>query len=322
VGLVLGLAGLGVILGGRITTGNSTADALPDATQDVLTLAFSVLIESLPFIILGITLSILVQVWLPERLLFRILPKNAFGRRAVISMLGMFLPVCECGNVPLARGLVSKGYTVSDSMTFLLAAPILNPVTIITTHQAFGFDDSILVARLIGGFLIANLLGWLFSLHPQPMSLLTPAFEKSCQMAPHGTQPTKIQRSVDLFVRESSVLMPALIIGSLVAGLIQVVVSRDTLVQLGSDPLWSVVAMMILAFVISICANVDAFFILPFATTFLPGSIAAFLILGPIIDIKMLALLRTTYRTGTLVQLTTVVVLMTATIGTVVNLIA
>lgn len=321
-GLFLGLAGLGIILGGRITTGDQTADALPDATQDVLTLAFSVLIESLPFIILGITLSILVQIWLPDQLLFRILPRNAFGRRAVISMLGMFLPVCECGNVPLARGLVSKGYTVSDSMTFLLAAPILNPVTIITTHQAFGFDDGILVARLVGGFLIANLLGWLFSLHPQPMSLLTPAFEKSCAVVPSGVQPTKVQRSVDLFVRESSVLMPALIIGSLVAGLIQVVVSRDTLVQLGSDPLWSVVAMMILAFVISICANVDAFFILPFATTFLPGSIAAFLILGPIIDIKMLALLRTTYRTGTLIQISTVVVLMTAAIGTAVNLVA
>jgi len=321
-GLFLGLAGLGIILGGRLTTGDQTAEALPDATQDVLTLAFSVLIESLPFIILGITLSILVQIWLPDQLLFRILPKNAFGRRAVISMLGMFLPVCECGNVPLARGLVSKGYSVSDSMTFLLAAPILNPVTIITTHQAFGFDDGILVARLIGGFLIANLLGWLFSLHPQPMSLLTPAFEKSCQVVPSGVQPTKVQRSVDLFVRESSVLMPALIIGSLVAGLIQVAVSRDTLVQLGSDPLWSVVAMMILAFVISICANVDAFFILPFATTFLPGSIAAFLILGPIIDIKMLALLRTTYRTGTLVQISTVVVLMTAAIGTAVNLVA
>lgn len=321
-GLFLGLAGLGIILGGRLTTGDQTAEALPDATQDVLTLAFSVLIESLPFIILGITLSILVQIWLPDQLLFRILPKNAFGRRAVISMLGMFLPVCECGNVPLARGLVSKGYSVSDSMTFLLAAPILNPVTIITTHQAFGFDDGILVARLIGGFLIANLLGWLFSLHPQPMSLLTPAFEKSCQVVPSGVPPTKVQRSVDLFVRESSVLMPALIIGSLVAGLIQVAVSRDTLVQLGSDPLWSVVAMMILAFVISICANVDAFFILPFATTFLPGSIAAFLILGPIIDIKMLALLRTTYRTGTLVQISTVVVLMTAAIGTAVNLVA
>jgi uncharacterized membrane protein YraQ (UPF0718 family) len=319
---LLGFAGLGIIMGGRIASGEQTAGALPDATQDVLTLAFSVLIESLPFIILGITLSIMVQVWLPDRLLFRILPKNPFARRAVVSMLGMFLPVCECGNVPLARGLVSRGYSVSDSMTFLLAAPILNPVTIITTHQAFGFDDSILVARLVGGFVIANLLGWLFSLHPQPMSLLTPAFEKACRVSPGVVLPGKIQRSIDLFVRESSVLMPALMIGSLVAGLIQVGVSRDTLVQLGSDPLWSVVAMMILAFVISICANVDAFFILPFATTFLPGSIVAFLVLGPIIDIKMLALLRTTYRTGTLVQITVLVVLITAALGTAVNLVA
>ena len=322
VGLVLGLAGLAVIVGGRVSTGDQTAGALPDATQDALTLAFSVLIESLPFIILGITLSVLVQVWLPDTLLLRILPKNAFLRRAVVSLLGMFLPVCECGNVPLARGLVSKGYTVSDSMTFLLAAPIINPVTIITTHQAFGFDDGVLVARLVGAFLIANLLGWLFSLHPNPMSLLTPAFEKSCQVTPGGVQPGKTQRSIDLFVRESSVLVPALIIGSLGAGFIQVVVSRDTLVSLGSDPLWSVVAMMILAFVISICANVDAFFILPFATTFLPGSIVAFLLLGPIIDIKMLALLRTTYKTQTLIQITVVVVLMTAAVGTVVNLIA
>jgi uncharacterized membrane protein YraQ (UPF0718 family) len=322
VGLLLGLTGLAIIVGGRVGTGDSTAGLLPDPTQDALTLAFSVLIESLPFIILGISLSVMVQVWLPETLLLRILPRNAFARRAVVSLLGMFLPVCECGNVPLARGLVSKGYTVSDSMTFLLAAPIINPVTIITTHQAFGFDDGILVARLVGAFLIANLLGWLFSLHPNPMSLLTPAFEKSCQASPSGGQAGKMQRSVDLFVRESSVLMPALIIGSLIAGLIQVVVSRDTLVTLGSDPLWSVVAMMVLAFVISICANVDAFFILPFATTFLPGSIVAFLLLGPIIDIKMLALLRTTYKTATLTQITVVVVLITAAVGTVVNLIA
>jgi uncharacterized protein len=321
-GVVLGIAGLGVLVLGRVLTGDQTAGLLPDVGQDLLTLAFSVLIESVPFIILGIALSVLVQVWIPERFLLRILPRNRFLRRLVISFLGMFLPVCECGNVPLARGLVSRGYTVSDSMTFLLAAPIVNPVTIITTHQAFGFDDGILVARLIGALLIANLLGWLFSLHPQPMSLLTPAFEASCRTTDHGVAPSKVQRSIDLFIRESSVLMPALIIGSLVAGAIQVVVSRDLLVQLGSDPLWSVVAMMALAFVISICANVDSFFILPFAETFLPGSLVAFLLLGPIIDIKMLALLRTTYRTGTLVQISVIVVLMTAAVGTVVNLIA
>ena len=72
---------------------------------------------------------------------------------------------------------------------------------------------------------------------------------------------------------------------------------------------------MLLAFVVSICSNVDAFFILPFATTFLPGSILAFLVFGPVIDIKMLALMRTTFRTRVLVQLTLVVALLSLLIG-------
>jgi uncharacterized membrane protein YraQ (UPF0718 family) len=232
----------------------------------------------------------------------------------------MFLPVCECGNVPLARGLVARGYTVSDSMTFLLAAPIINPVTIITTHQAFGWDDGILVVRILGAMVIANLLGWLFSRHPDPFSLLTPNFAAQCAATHGAVSAGKIWRSAEMFVREASILMPALIVGSLVAGAIQVVVSRDQLVALGSDPLLSVIAMMALAFVISICANVDSFFILPFADTFLPGSLIAFLLLGPIVDIKMLALLRTTYRSATLLRLTILVVALTAAIGMGVNL--
>ena len=298
------------------------ADIVPPALRDGFTLAFSVLIESIPFIILGIALSVLVQVWLPEEWLFRILPSRPVPRRLVISLLGMFLPVCECGNVPLARGLVAKGYSVSDSMTFLIAAPIINPVTIITTHQAFGWDNGILVARILGAIVIANILGWLFSKHSEPFSLLTPRFAAQCERPEATGSSGRVAKSVDMFAREAAVLMPALIVGSMVAGAIQVLVSRDQLVALGSDPLLSVLAMMALAFVISICANVDSFFILPFADTFLPGSLVAFLLLGPIVDIKMLALMRTTYRSSTLLRLTVLVVSLTAAIGLGVNLVA
>ena len=298
------------------------ADIVPPALRDGFTLAFSVLIESIPFIILGIALSVLVQVWLPEEWLFRILPSRPVPRRLVISLLGMFLPVCECGNVPLARGLVAKGYSVSDSMTFLIAAPIINPVTIITTHQAFGWDNGILVARILGAIVIANILGWLFSKHSEPFSLLTPRFAAQCERPEATGSSGRVAKSVDMFAREAAVLMPALIVGSMVAGAIQVLVSRDQLVALGSDPLLSVLAMMALAFVISICANVDSFFILPFADTFLPGSLVAFLLLGPIVDIKMLALMRTTYRSSTLLRLTVLVVSLTAAIGMGVNLVA
>ena len=96
------------------------------------------------------------------------MPRRAWARRAVLSLLGMVVPVCECGNVPFARGLLMRGFTVPETLTFLIAAPIVNPIVIITTHQAFGFSDGILIARLLGGYAIANLIGWLYSRHPDP----------------------------------------------------------------------------------------------------------------------------------------------------------
>ena len=320
--LAIGALGLAALLGLRAFLAGSGI-SLPNELQDLLTLAISVVIESLPFVILGILLSIVVQVWLPPGILMRYLPRNPFLRRACISFFGVFLPVCECGNVPLARGLIVGGFTVPESMTFLLAAPIVNPITIVTTYQAFGFDNGILVARIIGGLAIANIVGWLFSLHPRQDALLTPRFAAECRRPDdHAHARSRPAKSVDIFVRESSVIMPALFIGSLVAGGIQVLVPRDVLVALGSNPLWSILAMMILAFVIAVCSNVDAFFILPFASTFMPGSIVTFLVFGPIIDIKMLAILRTTFTVRVLVQLTVVVGLLSALIGLVVNYVA
>jgi uncharacterized membrane protein YraQ (UPF0718 family) len=76
-----------------------------------------------------------------------------------------------------------------------------------------------------------------------------------------------------------------------------------------------------LAFIIAICSNVDAFFILSFGSTFMPGSIVAFLTFGAMVDLKMLALLRTTFTSATLVRLTTVVGLCCMILGFGVNLI-
>jgi uncharacterized membrane protein YraQ (UPF0718 family) len=323
VGLTVGVVGVGAAFLIRATTPSLGRWSLPNQLQDLITLSISVIVESLPFVILGVLLSILVQVWIPDHWIMRVLPSQPALRRAVISLLGIFLPVCECGNVPLARGLIVKGFTVSESMTFLLAAPIVNPITIITTGQAFGFDSPIFVARLLGGFAIANVVGWLFSLHSRQESLLTDRFAAECRLPDaHEHRQTRARKSVELFAREAGVIMPALFIGSLVAGLVQVVVPRGVLLNLGSNPVWSILAMMVLAFVISVCSNVDSFFILPFASTFMPGSVAVFLLFGPIVDIKMLTLMRTTFTARVLVQLTVVVALMSAVIGLVINYVA
>jgi len=321
IGLGTGLAIVLALLVVRVTAPEGVATALGDTLGDLITLAISVIIESLPFVFLGIVLSIAVQMWLPPDFLVRRLPKSPLFRRAVLSLTGILLPVCECGNVPLARGFISRGLTVADAMTFLLAAPILNPVTIITTYQAFGWNDGILISRILGGFLIANLVGWLFSKAPNPTQLLTRGFARACAIeAANPSTGNRLRRSVVLFAHETSAMLPALFVGSAIAGLIQVGVPRSLLIELGGNPIWSVFVLMLLAFIISICSNVDAFFVLSLGSAFSPGAVVAFLVFGPMIDIKMLAMLRTTFTTKTLAQVTLVVALATMVIGLAVNL--
>ena len=305
-----------------LTDSAGAALTLPTAVADFVTLSLSVFIESLPFVFLGILLSTVVQVWVPQRLIDRVLPRTPVLRRAVLSVTGVLLPVCECGNVPLARGLMVRGFSVSEAATFLLAAPVLNPVTIITTYQAFGWSDGILVARILGGFAIANLAGWLLSRTPQQSAWLTSEFRAQCAHAHDGAGGSRWRRSLVGFAEETSALMPALIIGSALAGAIQVGAPRTVLVALGAHPLWSVLALMLLAFVIAICSSVDAFFILSLSATFLPGSIVAFLLFGAMMDVKMLALLRTTFSARALVLLAGLVALCCLVIGWGVNLVA
>lgn len=322
-GWLIGAGVLVLALGVRAVTGEGENWSLPGRVQDFLTLSISVIIESLPFVVLGIVLSIAVQHWLPAGFVVRFLPRNAVLRRVCISFIGMLLPVCECGNVPLARGLVLRGFTAPESIVFLLAAPILNPITIVTTYQAFGWNDGILVGRIVGGFLVANLLGWVFSRHPAPERILTERFAAQCRMPdPHEHGNGRFADSVGMFVAETSTMLPALFLGAGVAGLVQVAVPREVLVTLGQNPLLSILAMMALAFVISICSNVDAFFALSLGSTFMPGSIVAFLVFGPMIDLKMIALMRTTYTRTAIAQISVLVAASTIVIGLTVNYLA
>ncbi|MDT0157898.1 permease [Microbacterium sp. ARD32] len=297
---------------------NLFVNALPDRAQDGLTLTLSVLIEALPWVTLGVLLSIVVQVWLPADAVQRWLPRNAWARRAVLSLLGMFIPVCECGNVPFARGLMMRGLAPAEALTFLVAAPIVNPIVILTTHAAFGWDGGVLVARLVGGYLIANLIGWVYSRHPDPRSLLTERFVETCEQVVHEVgSPTR--RSLIQFLVELRAVMPALVIGSALAGAVQVLVPRDVLLAIGANPVLSILAMVALAMTVAICSNVDAFFALSFASTFSSGAIIAFLLVGPLVDVKMLALLRTTFAARVLAGLVGLVVLSACAIGIGVN---
>lgn len=318
----------------------STSDAsgfpLPARLQDFVTLTLSVLVEALPFVILGALVSVFIRLFAPTAGLLGRLPKTPIFRRLCISLFGAFMPVCECGNVLVARGLMVRGLTVAESTTFLLAAPIINPVTFLSTASAFSLDPSVVWTRMAGALFIANLVGGLISLHKDQMSLVSKGFYNDlCETEAagghddhhghdhhdhhHGSGGGAWREGVEIFRDETSLMLKVLCLGAVIAGLTQVFVPRDVLTALGSDPVFSILAMIALAFVVSICANVDAFFALAYASTFTAGSIVAFLVFGPMVDIKMLALMRTTYKTRLLALITLVVALCSVLIGLVVN---
>lgn len=260
----------------------------------------------------------------------------------MLSLLGVLLPVCECGNVPLARGLLKRGLTPAEALTFVFAAPLLNPVTIITTYQAFGFADGILFWRIIAGFTIANLIGWIFSKTSQPHTLLTANFNTDLAAQSHNpitsSQHTnckdrktntntsnilnKIRIAARMFTAEMTLLLPALALGSVFAGVVQALTPTQILQTLGTHPVYSVFALLALAAIISICSTVDAFFMLGFAGTFMPGGVIAFLVFGALFDIKMLLLLRTTFNLRTLLITATIAFFACLTLGLGVNFFA
>lgn len=316
------LAALGIVLAlAVLRIATSGIGALPwQALRDAVTLSSSVLLESFPFVVVGIAISVLVRVWVSSALFERVIPTNRVLRRIMMSLVGTFLPVCECGNVPLARGFLSRGMSVGDVVAFTLAAPLLNPVTIITTYQAFGTDNGILWGRILGGFVIAQIAALIVTWRIREAALLAPRFAQACQtQGPENADGDRIGRSLAIFARESATLLPALVLGSMVAGLIQVGVRRDVLTTVGMDPVLSVLAIVALAFIVSICSSVDAFFALALASVFLPGALTAFLVFGAMVDIKMIALLRTTLSGRAVARIVAVVTLCCVILGVGVN---
>ena len=290
--------------------------------QDFITLTLSIFVEAFPFLVLGSVLASLVNTYIPAHTFEKILPKRGVLRRATLSLLGFLFPVCECGNVPLSRALMIQGLKPSEASTFLLAAPVLNPVTIWATWAAFSYDQSIVFSRIIATLIIANVIGFILSRKRNEQDFLTDDFVAMCEAPPKSSthkRAYKLDTFSSNFSHEAFTMIKMLAFGALIAGTIQTFVPRDILVNIGSNVILSIVAMLLLAFVVSICANVDAFFALSFANTFTAGSIVSFLVFGPMIDIKMLALLKTTFKSNMLITISVLSLLMSALAGLVVS---
>lgn len=293
---------------------------LPARINDFLTLFLGLIIEAFPFVLLGIIVSVLVAIYFKDEWLQSFTKLNPFLSHLLISVFGVFMPVCECGNIPVVRRFLQKGFKVSHAVTFLLAAPIVNPVTFYSTWEAFSFDRSVAIIRIVSALLIANLIGFIISLKSKQEDLLQPSFIIECAKDNHDHEHSKTEVALDIFQREFVQVMGMLMIGAFIAALSQTFIPREMIASIGSDLFLSIIAMMVLAFVISICSNVDAFFALSYSGSFTLGSIMTFLVFGPMIDIKILTMLRTTFKAKALLIISVLVALLSILVGLLVTL--
>ena len=263
--------------------------------QTFVTIFLGIFIEAVPFLLAGSIVSGLIAVFVDQSAIDRYLPKAALPGAMVGGLMGVVFPVCECGVVPVVRRLYEKGLPLSIGIAFLLAAPVVNPVVILSTYSAFGWG-AIFVGRIVFSFLIAVVVGFLFS-RATPEEVLLPDVcqahaDACCSVHDHDHHQPKeplsrrFTQSFTLAGDDFLDMVRYLIAGSMLAAAMQTLVPQSALLAVGQGPVVSVLVMQALAFVLSVCSTVDAFLALAFAGTFTTGSVLAFLVFGPMVDIK------------------------------------
>jgi uncharacterized protein len=303
---------------------------LSDRFQIFVTIFLGIFIEAVPFLLAGSAVSGLIEVFVGQDTLARFLPRRALPAALSGALMGFAFPVCECGVVPVTRRLYQKGLPVSVGVAFLLAAPVVNPIVLLSTYAAFGWGP-VLVGRLLFTIVIATFIGLLFGL-ARPEDVLRPdtdlepkaaflaASLPSISAAPAASRSRRLWTALAIGADDFLDMARYLIIGSMLAAAMQTLIPQGRLLALGQGPIISVIVMMILAFVLSICSTVDAFVALSFANTFTTGSILSFLVFGPMVDIKSALMFLGVFRRRVVVYLILLPMLLALLLGLFVNL--
>jgi hypothetical protein len=259
---------------------------------DTLSITFvSIFLEALPFMLLGTFIGGVIEVFVPKTLITRIIPARILPAILLAAGLGLVFPVCECAIVPVVRRLFSKGLPLGAGIAFLLGGPIVNPLVALSTAVAYGNDPTMAVGRLASGYLIAVAMGLLIDrFFSRKTALAELPMEESVEEDAFLPVPTKISRALRHGASDFIDIGRFLVFGAFVAGVLQTLVARgDLAVWFGSLP-FSVVAMMILALLLSLCSEADAFVAASFRTTLPLTAQMAFMVLGPMLDLKLIAM--------------------------------
>ncbi|CQR54899.1 permease [Paenibacillus riograndensis] len=274
----------------------------PQVLNNAFTEAFKtgfigILLEALPFVLLGALLSSLLRVFVPDEMISRWIPRRPLPAILCGCLLGILFPVCECGMIPLVRRLMHKGMPLYVAIVFILSGPILNPVVYGATLTAFRAHPELAYARMGLAFIVAAAIGFIVYATVRKTPLRLSIARESGE--PHE-QNTRGGKLAAVFVHTSDEFFEMgkyLIIGCLLTSGIQTFMDQGSLAAIGGKPLGSYLFMMGLSYVLSLCSTSDAFVASTFLHTFPSGSLLAFMVLGPMLDFKNSLMLLSLFKT-------------------------
>jgi uncharacterized protein len=245
------------------------------------TIFVAITVQAMPFLVLGIAISAAVAAFVPADFLPRHLPDHASRAVPVAAVAGAALPGCECGSVPIAARLVSRGVAPAAALTFLLSSPAINPVVLVATAVAFPGRPEVVAARLVASLLAAIVVGLVWSRFGRGVPLL--------QGRRHVHEGRPLEVLFDTAQHDFLQAGGFLVIGAAAAATLQTVVPRSILDSLADRGLLSVLALAGLAVLLAICSEADAF-VAASLTQFSMTSRLAFMVVGPMVDVKLIAL--------------------------------
>ncbi|MGW0755955.1 permease [Streptomyces sp. NPDC002814] len=250
--------------------------------QSWMTVFVAVLVQALPFLVLGVLLSAAIAVFVPPSFFARALPKRPALAVPVAGAAGAVLPGCECASVPVAGALVRRGVTPAAALAFLLSAPAINPIVLTATAVAFPGNPEMVLARLVASLLVACAMGWLW-LRLGRADWLRPPARSSYDGQSKGAA---FWGSVRHDVMHAGGF---LVLGAMAAATLKAVVPETWLRAAADNPVIAVLALAALAVLLSICSEADAF-VAASLTQFSLTARLAFLVVGPMVDLKLFAM--------------------------------
>lgn len=272
--------------------------------QSFKTMFVGIVLEALPFILIGVIVSSFVQIFIPDSWIRRFAPKHPLLGIAFACLLGILFPVCECGMIPIIRRLIAKGMPLYVAVVFILVGPIVNPVVYAATYMAFRNRPELIYSRMGLALAVGAIVGLLVYAFVKGRVLKHSAetlYEGTAGGAAAGSgnshaRGNRMFAMIEHAGAEFFDMGKYLMFGAVVAAAIQTFVPRAGLLEIGQDPLLAPLFMMGLAFVLSLCSTSDAFVAATFASTFSAGSLLAFMVLGPMLDLKTALMLSAAFR--------------------------